>query len=44
LRAALAANLKCIVIPTELTKGSDFTGAEKILNRIEELPSTIFVS
>ena len=31
LKAALAAGIKCYVIPTELTKGSNFSGAEKVL-------------
>lgn len=37
LKAAIAAGIKCYVIPTELTKHSDFTGAEKILNNIKGL-------
>ncbi|MBM4170916.1 MAG: HAD family phosphatase [Ignavibacteria bacterium] len=41
LRSALDAGLKCIIIPTELTKYFDFTGAEKILKDISELPSII---
>ena len=39
LRAAIAAGLKCYIIPTELTKNSDFTGAEKVLNNIKEILS-----
>lgn len=39
LKAAIAAGLKCYIIPTELTKGSDFCGAEKILNNPLELIS-----
>jgi HAD superfamily hydrolase (TIGR01509 family) len=35
LRAAIAAGLKCYIIPTELTKNSDFTSAEKILDNIK---------
>ena len=38
LRAALSAGLKCYVIPTSLTKNSNFSGAEKILNNISEVP------
>ena len=34
LAAALQAGLKCYVIPTELTIGSNFSGAEKILEDI----------
>lgn len=39
LKAAIAAGLKCYIIPTELTKDSDFSGAEKILNNPMELIS-----
>lgn len=41
LRAAIAAGIKCYVIPTHLTKNSDFSGAEKILNNIEEIVSIV---
>lgn len=41
LKAAIAAGIKCYVIPTELTKNSDFTGAEKILANIGELPDEL---
>ena len=41
LKAAIAAGIKCYVIPTELTKNSDFTGAAKILNNINELISEL---
>lgn len=37
LKAAIAAGIKCYVIPTELTENSDFAVAEKILNNISEL-------
>jgi len=37
LKSALAAGLKCYIIPTDLTKDSDFSGASKILNDISEL-------
>ena len=39
--SARRAGIKCYVIPTELTKDSDFTGAYKILNNISELPDEI---
>lgn len=42
LRAALAAGLKCFVIPTNLTKQSDFSGAEIILDKITEVPVNLF--
>lgn len=37
LKAALSAGIECYVIPTELTKHSDFSGAKKILNSISEI-------
>jgi len=36
LKSALAAGLRCYIIPTDLTKDSDFAGASKILNDIRE--------
>ncbi|MCL5030211.1 MAG: HAD family phosphatase [Bacteroidetes bacterium] len=39
LKSALAAGLKCIVIPTNLTKYSNFSGAEKILAKITGVPN-----
>ena len=42
LRAALAAGIRCYVIPTHLTKNSDFTGAEKVLKNIDEIIPIIF--
>ena len=42
LKAALAAGIKCYIIPTQLTKDSDFTGAEKILGGIQDLIKTVF--
>jgi HAD superfamily hydrolase (TIGR01509 family) len=38
LKAAIAAGIKCYVVPTSLTKKSNFTGAEKILSNIKQLP------
>ena len=37
LKAALAAGIKCYIIPTQLTRNSNFTGADKILNDIYEI-------
>ncbi len=37
LRAALAAGIKCLVIPTKLTRYSNFYGAERILTDIREV-------
>ena len=39
LMSAAAAGIRCIVIPTELTKGSDFSKAFAVLGSIEELPA-----
>ena len=41
LRAALAAGLRCIVIPQGLTRGLDFTGALRQLTDIREVPPLI---
>ena len=41
LRAALAAGLRCIVIPQGLTRGLDFTGALRVLDDIGQLPPLI---
>lgn len=37
LTAAAAAGLRCWVIPSELTRGQDFSAADAVLNSIEEL-------
>lgn len=39
LRAALAAGIPCLVIPGELTRGHDFSGARGILQDVREIPS-----
>ncbi len=39
LRSAIAAGLKCYIIPTSLTLNSDFSGAEKIVYNIKEILS-----
>ena len=41
LTAALKAELKCYVIPTELTGSSNFNGAEKILSSVSDLPELL---
>ena len=41
LRAALAAGLRCIVIPQGLTSGLDFTGALRQLTDIRQVPPLI---
>lgn len=37
LLAAVGAGLRCLVIPSGFTRGSDFTGAWKVLDRIEDV-------
>jgi len=39
LRSAIAAGLKCYIVPTPLTINSNFSGAEKILDNIKEILS-----
>ena len=41
LRAAMAAGIKCLVIPTSLTINSCFGGAGKILKGIREVPKNL---
>ena len=41
LKSALNAGIECFVIPTDLTKYSDFSGAKKILNSITEVPDVL---
>jgi beta-phosphoglucomutase-like phosphatase (HAD superfamily) len=38
LAAAVAAGLRCVVIPSSLTRTSEFPGAHRILNHIREVP------
>ena len=44
LRAADDAGIRCWVVPSELTAGSDFSRAEKILNSVSEIPKAILDS
>lgn len=37
LTSALGAGLRCYVIPNDLTRNSDFTGAAKVLNHVSDL-------
>lgn len=37
LKSALAAGLRCIIVPNNLTKASDFSGAEAVLNNHSEI-------
>lgn len=39
LKAALGAGIRCYIIPTQLTRSSNFTGAEKVLSGIKEIVS-----
>jgi beta-phosphoglucomutase-like phosphatase (HAD superfamily) len=41
LAAASAAGLRCIVIPSSLTRGGKFNGAAAILDNVFPLPSTL---
>jgi beta-phosphoglucomutase-like phosphatase (HAD superfamily) len=41
LRAALAAGMRCIVVPNELTQGGAFTGAWRILESCRAIPGEI---
>jgi HAD superfamily hydrolase (TIGR01509 family) len=38
LTSALAAGVRCVVIPSDLTRGSTFEGAECVMGSISELP------
>ncbi|MGE5362334.1 MAG: HAD family hydrolase [Bacteroidales bacterium] len=41
LRSALAAGIRCVVLPTDLTRALAFDGACRVLARISELPALI---
>jgi HAD superfamily hydrolase (TIGR01509 family) len=41
LRAALAAGIRCIVVPNELTKGGAFAGAWRVCRSCREIPGEI---
>lgn len=41
LAAAVAAGIRCLVVPNDLTKGSPFTGAWRILSQCREIPAEI---
>ena len=41
LRAALAAGLRCVVVPHGMTRGMDFTGALRQLDDIREVPALV---
>ena len=41
LQSALAAGLRCIVVPNDLTRGSDFAGATTICGSLSELPALL---
>jgi len=41
LTAAKAAGIRCIVVPTYLTRDSDFQGAYRVLNSIQQVPREV---
>jgi HAD superfamily hydrolase (TIGR01509 family) len=41
LRAAVAAGMRCVVVPHELTAGADLDAAWRVLSSIEELPPIV---
>ena len=41
LEAANAAGIRCLVVPTALTHGSAFTGAQRVLERMEEVVAAV---
>jgi len=41
LLAARAAEIRCAVVPTDFTRGSDFTGAQAVLTSVRELPALL---
>jgi HAD superfamily hydrolase (TIGR01509 family) len=41
LAAACSAGLRCVVVPSELTRGSDFSGAYRVLDSLAELPQVL---
>ena len=41
LLSAKAAELQCIVIPNEMTRGSDFSKADKVVTNVREIPDAL---
>jgi HAD superfamily hydrolase (TIGR01509 family) len=41
LAAAKAAGIRCVVVPNEFTRNSDFTGAYRVLGSLSELPGIL---
>lgn len=41
LQSALAAGIRCIVIPTPLTGGGDFKTAARVVDRVEDVPAAL---
>jgi HAD superfamily hydrolase (TIGR01509 family) len=41
IESALAAGIRCLVVPNNLTRGSDFTGAWRVLRNCREVPTEI---
>ena len=42
LRAAIAAGMRCVVVPSELTRGQKFIGAGAIESCVDRVPSHVF--
>ncbi|MBU4371981.1 MAG: HAD-IA family hydrolase [Syntrophaceae bacterium] len=40
-RAAIAAGIRCIVVPNELTRGGEFAGAWRVFSSCREIPGEI---
>lgn len=41
LRAAVAAGMRCVVVPRGFTRGGDFTGAHEVLDSVARLPDVV---
>ena len=41
LQVATAAGIRCIVIPTPLTRGGDFAAAVRVVDRVEDVPAAL---
>lgn len=41
LQSALAAGIRCLIVPNDLTRGAEFAGAWRILNSSREIPAEI---
>lgn len=41
LQSATAAGIRCIVIPTPMTRGCSFSGAYRVIDRIDQIPGVL---